>query len=420
MIAPIFYSIVLCLSLGFFLIGPQRKYKILGIILISEYFFISVCSIVMFANNYTDYSRVTLLPYIVLLVSYTLTFSPFLSLRNNFKVDKIDIKFHKVYYYLAIIYIGFSLVSILIYLPKVNEIITQNDWAMQRLLYYRGEQTQVYTNFFERMSLNFVNYFKLFALLIYFILLKYDIKKRFRLVLLICIISNVFLSAINSVSRGSIFDFFILFIAIFLFFRNGLSIKIKKSLTILIISIGVIFGFYALSVTISRFSSSNSLDASSLDSLIDYFGQAPLVFNQGVYPVVNHTYGVYSFGKLFELFGTEIYYPHQSEIGGSWGSGFYTYVGLIFIDFGISGVIIHGLFIHFILSYFIKKNKFKLSDMFLIFLIYEYLLKGGFVIGRNYIVGLLVLISIYTAMCFIEKIKISESSNNYINLSSNK
>jgi oligosaccharide repeat unit polymerase len=169
-------------------------------------------------------------------------------------------------------------------------------------------------------------------------------------------------------------------------------------------------------VTISRFSTSDIIDTNSIQSLIEYFGQPPLVFNYGVFPITKHTYGIFSFGGILKIFNLD-HNVSQSAIGGRWGSGFYTYVGPIYIDFGFIGVLLHAILISRFLIKLLRKKVFSVSSMFLIFLIYQYLLKGAFVIGSNYIIGVLMNLLIYMGIKLIENLKLREDSSIFVNFS---
>ncbi|MDK2811756.1 MAG: hypothetical protein PWR27_2465 [Petroclostridium sp.] len=414
----LFYSFILLVSILATLLLAKRGSVLLGIILLIEYFVISLFSIIIIKDKLMNFPDITLLPFIILLISYFIAFSPFFSSKNNFNADKIDITYYKVYNYMIYLYIIFSFITIMVYLPNVLDLIQSDNWAVSRQLYYDGLTTNVYENTIERISLNYVSYFRTFSILVYFIFLKYDYNPKLRTALLISIILTIFLASIQNVSRGMIFDFFLLFTAMYMFFRSALKKEIRKRLNIFMSTTAGIFLVYSMVVTISRFSNSGVLDSSSMNSLIEYFGQAPLVFNYGVFPIFTHTSGVYSFGKLFDLFLTNLEFS-QSSIGGKWGSGFYTYVGPIYIDFGILGVIIHSLLICFVLTYLLSYKRFKISTIFLIFTIYEYLLRGALVIGRSYIISLVVNVLVYIFIYSQEKIKINSSKKPYLDLSSN-
>lgn len=401
----ILYSLILFIWILVSIQIHIKKNISLVMILLVEYFIISVFSIMILKLNLRYYSDIKLTPYIILLVSYFIIFFPFLRSKNKFNAKRIEITYYKVYNYMVYLYLIFSIIAIYLFLPYASELIINNNWAMVRQLHYDDLSIRVYSNIFERIALNYVSYFRPFVMLIYFIFLKYDYKPKLRLALFIAITGNVLLASMQNVSRRMIFDFFILFFAMFIFFKKSLNKKTVRRINLMLTIVGTVFLMYSSIVTINRFSSTGDFDISAMHSLISYFGQPPLVFNSNVYPITKHTYGLYSFGRLFEMFGATLHYP-QASIGGSWGSGFYTYVGLIYIDFGALGVIIHAIFISLILSYLLRRNRYRISTIYLIFIIYEYLLKGAFVIGRNYIIYLVMNIMIFIFIYIQERIKL--------------
>ncbi|WP_407102386.1 O-antigen polymerase [Desemzia sp. FAM 24101] len=391
-----------------------KKRASLGIVLIGQYFLISLFSVILLKENYMHFQQINLAPYLLLLVSYIITFFPFLDLKNEFKVTKLNVKYYRIYNYFVYLYIFFAVVVITMDLPSFLETIMSGEWSEQRNLYY-DEKIVLYDNLLERIALNYLVYFRLICLIIYFLFLKNDYKPRTRSLLLISIIIPLILTSIATASRGTIYQFFLLFFAFILFFSKAISKKQLRKIKIFIVILGSIFLIFALSVTIDRFSSSTSLDKSSLSSIIEYLGQSPLIFNERVFPINSHTLGTYSFGNLLEWFGVNIQYP-QSTIGGSWGAGFYTYVGIPYIDFGIIGVIIHSILLNFVITYLMRKRKLKLRHFFMIFYVYEYLLKGSFVIGRSQIISVVINLIIYFCLYAIDKIKVNNKNKNYIEL----
>lgn len=407
MVFSVFYSLLLFVGIVFSTSYFDKKNGSLIKILLIEYFIISIFSLIILKEDLMQFNNISFFPYILLLTSYFIIFSSFFNNKRKLEVIYIDIKYYKAYDFLIYLYIIFSIISFRIYFPDVINMITENNWELNRRLYYNDLTVTVYDNLFERIALNYTAYFRTFSMLIYFIFLKNDFKTVLRSLLLISIISNVLMSSIENVSRGMIFDFFLLFISMYLFFKPSFKKEIVRKFNILMLILLSVFFLYTITVTVSRFSVSGEFDNNSFNSLVEYFGQSPLVFNDGVFSINNHTYGIYSFGKLFELLGHSIRYP-QASIGGSWGSGFYTYVGIVYIDFGVIGVIAHAILLSGLLNYLLVKKNHKISSLFLFFSVYQYLLKGAFVIGRSYIITVIVTIIIYLIIYAHEKFKLRD------------
>ena len=93
------------------------------------------------------------------------------------------------------------------------------------------------------------------------------------------------------------------------------------------------------------------------------------------------------------LFGGRSISP--SELGGSWGSGFYTFVGWLFIDWGVGGTIVVVSVIALITNQIMRKKIYSIADLFIVFFVYYTLLQGVFVIGRSYIYNIVIAVVIY-------------------------
>ena len=114
-----------------------------------------------------------------------------------------------------------------------------------------------------------------------------------------------------------------------------------------------------------------------LDTFIVY---VPVVFNVNVATIDKSAWGKLLFSRVLNTGFSQI------DIGGTWGARFYTFVGFIFIDWGVLGVILFGVF--WGLYFFerrVHRSVYKISDLFLIFYYYRFLLKGGLVIGSAFL-----------------------------------
>jgi hypothetical protein len=107
--------------------------------------------------------------------------------------------------------------------------------------------------------------------------------------------------------------------------------------------------------------------------------------------------GAFGFGRLIGL------YPdfQASQIGGTWGTAFFTFVGWLYIDWGPIGTIIISLILAFFWDNYIKRKEWHISDIFLFFCYYDFLLNGVFVVGRNYGYSFTANIIIYLLMHFL-------------------
>ena len=71
------------------------------------------------------------------------------------------------------------------------------------------------------------------------------------------------------------------------------------------------------------------------------------------------------------------------SLGYTGGSGFYTFIGDFYIDFGPIGTFLLALVVSIFLRHFTKKANKKLSDLVLIVFFANYFMTGVFVIGSG-------------------------------------
>lgn len=380
-----------------------KKKPPLGIFLFLIYMIIGFISVYAINMNsipsYLLYNN-TIWPYLLLICSYLLFFSPFYK-NNDFRAEKISIEIDRRYVVFLICFIIFSIISILVYLPYIKPLLASGNWSYNRELVYSGEVSIPYTNFFEKIAMVLADYLDIPALLVAFIFLCKNEKKFIAISTILLVTSNTFLTSLYLSSRGLIFNFFVLLIGITIFFWKKLGKKDRRKIILIFFVVGFIASVYAISVTISRFSGGvSSVNSSSQNSLFYYFGQAPIVFNYGVNNLDTFMHGQYSLGKFFELFGiTDMYNP--SYLMYDWSIKFYTFFGLLYIDWGTLGLIVIGILFTILLGKKTKKSEIGLSDLFLVFYFYSILLRGVFVIGRTFSVEILYTLIVYIAIKII-------------------
>ena len=294
------------------------------------------------------------------------------------------------------IYVGCAIVTVKTYLEPLRNLIIRGDWAMTRYSHYLYGNVTVYNNFFERVCIAACLYFFILFVIVSMLMIKE--KKDFKLgliVLIAAVISN-FMQALYVVGRGTIFNGLLLIFSIFLFVIKGIDKKKLKVLIILFIIAMVIIIPYMIEITESRFSTN------ATNEMLRYFGEAPVVFNVNVTTSDRLALGAYSFSRLLNT-GFD-----QALIEGTWGWRFFTFAGYIYIDWGYFGMIVFGLiFGVFLINRIVRKRKYKISDLLLIFYYYDFLIKGGLVIGSSFLTDTIAIIIIFVLVrLFIEKSKL--------------
>lgn len=376
----IYTALMLVITL-FFMV---KKYNKMGLILMVLYSAVAVMASVAVRQGRLESQNLTILPYIFLILVYIISFSPFLCRTANLSVEKLEFDSNRKYAIFAYIFIITSIVSISYYLPQVMNLLSSGAWNANRASLYDGSLTFNAT-WYQYYSLQFSGYTRLLGILLGFVFLRQREKDLTGWGCIIVGVASEILSAMYTSSRGTIVNIVLLLIAMYIFFYNDLERNKRRFFIALSCLALIAIVPYVIDVTVSRFS-----DIGASSSLVDYLGQAPVVFNYGVAPINKHLYGEYALGRLFG--GRSI---SPLELGGSWGSGFYTFVGWLFIDWGFGGTIVVASLIALITNRIIRKEIYSIAELFLIFFIYYTLLQGVFVIGRTYIYNIVVTVLIY-------------------------
>lgn len=386
----IIYTSVLAM---FTLVAIMKQSNKMGILLLLNYLAIAFFSILSIESGITNSEKITLAPYLFLIAVILICFKPFLKKDNSFLAEKVIYDIKRKYYYFAVVYIIFSLIAMKCYLPKALALLSSGNWFENRNALYSGEQLIPYSNYFEYLAIQFTGYSQILALIVGFVILRNKGNRVLGITLIVLPTITEILNGMITSSRAQIIYIVMILFSMYLFFTNDLG-KNNKRFFIITGCLGAYYILqYIIAVTVSRFGSS-----ASSNSFVDYLGQPPLVFNYGVFPITKHLWGEYTLGKLW---GAEVY---QNSIGGNWGSGLYTFVGWLYIDWGVIGTILLVLLVSFFVSRVICKKEYNISDLYFIFFFYHTLIKGAFVIGRSYIYNILGFFVIYLFVkFFVEK-----------------
>ena len=361
-----------------------RKKNALGILLWGVYSFVAIFACICVSNGwFSNHLNTDILPYIFLIIVYIISFAPFLS-KDEFRGGKFALEFPNQFKWFGYIYIICAGVTIAIYIMPVKNLITSGRWVENIEEMYAGNIVFPYRNILEYLCIQFTSYLRLLAIVLGFSFLRAKEETKTGLLLVGTAGISGVLGALYLSSRGSLINIFLLTLSVFAFFYGQYNTKTRNGILIFFGLVFLMLIPFFSSITISRFSSDKATS-----SVIQYLGQAPIVFSGGVSGITQYGYGVNGFGIFLNQ------RVSQSEIGGSWGSGFYTFVGWIFLDWGPLGTIILVSIIAFIVWSIISKDKYELSDLFIIFFVYYTLLQGVFVIGRAYCYQIVMAIVVY-------------------------
>ncbi|MBS5111745.1 MAG: oligosaccharide repeat unit polymerase [Coprobacillus cateniformis] len=409
-IYSIVYSIMLFILLMFNIYKRKNK---MGIFLLLVYFIISLFLLIAIKFEIIDQTGVKLLPYLFLILCYVIFFSPFLTTDKNLNCDKFSYGIDKKSTIFSWFYISCSFITIKCFLPSVLSILASGNWMGNRTLTYTGEITFPYSNIIEYISINVTEYLSILAILIGISFLRNKKNTKLGIMVLSSVFISMLLRCLYSSARGPLLQMLLFLLSIYFFFYKEINIKNRIIINRLVIIGCCLIVPLMLNITNARFGSGSfeskgmwKFDgkfSSSTNSLIFYFGHAPLVFNNGVSIMNGFALGKFGFGKLLGL-------PSISQIdyGGNWGTSFFTFVGWLYIDWGPIGVILIGIIFATFFRFIIKKRRYDLADAYLILFYYQTLLYGVFVIGSGYIFNILIAVATYIFL------KIFVSNKKYI------
>ena len=259
-------------------------------------------------------------------------------------------------------------------LQSAIEIFQSDRLGYLRNMYYQGEgysESNILINYLAIISA----YFRLPSILLSLSLLnsKYS---RFVIYFIIIIYLPYILSAVLSISRGM---FVVVFFDIFIIYNylkaNNLKLfkksKITKRVSLPFIAVLSLISLFVYNITVSRFDNSNG------NHMLEYFSHSIYFFTSSVNEFDNYFYGSYSLNYFFN-------FSNLNNLVLETGTGFFTYLGALFIDFGYFG----GFILLFILSMFILpfnfSNQHRVSKSMLYFLVVEQFFMGVFVWGLNF------------------------------------
>jgi len=366
------------------------KHKgVLGIILLALYTGEAVFSVLCLKNDslrimLSDY-RITLGPYVLLVVSLLLYFSPFLHANKIFSASKYVTRVNLKYVGFAYIYIICGVITLLCCLPTLITMVQAGNWSES----YGEGSVLPYNNFIEYFATNFCSYLRILAIIVGFSMMRDDNYKKRHIIpiALLGVAGGTAISdAILSTSRSMLYDIAILVLMVYVFFYSQMEKNKKRFVTVITSIAAVAILALFVNITISRFSSRGTMDF-----VLSYLGQAPVVFNSQVVGTVDKfSYGYYAFGQLFS---NESF--NQMEVGGTWDARFYMFTGWIYLDWGPVGLLMIGIIVAYALDKLVKKKEYVISDLYLLFSYLLILLKGVFVIGRGYCYNIVASVFIY-------------------------
>ena len=231
-------------------------------------------------------------------------------------------------------------------------------------------------------------------MLFYLFVKRKEHPKLLLLLVFSCTFLSPFFDAIGNASRGGFYFIFCNYVLCIVLFRNFLSRKIKKNLTLVCVIFLCSMLIFITLITSSRFDGGGG--SSSLYSLLLYFGQPFLNFNQMIYGEIASNAlldGRMSFEYIYRLIEggeslviTDSVQQWSNKLG-FFADLFYTSIGNFYMDFGEVGAIVMCIIFSFI-GYNVLKGTTKIvsfHQLIFYFFYFQLCFQGifNFTYGRN-------------------------------------
>ncbi|MBN1364464.1 MAG: oligosaccharide repeat unit polymerase [Syntrophaceae bacterium] len=360
----------------------------IGILVLFFYVLGTIFSYLFFCHpNYpSDYSDITIEPFIYLYGTFLLFLYPILTIRED-KIEKIERPNSNKLFYLVYFIIFVSVFRLFSFISPTIEVLSgginfaeRKDEIMEGIRIVQLPFPLSTISYFSALLSNI-------SILIFFHLLAFHKNRRFLIILLgICAFLPPALNAIIASSRAVVFIFFGNILFSFMLYKKFIVTKILKILKIF----GIIFLFllmlFVIAVTISRFGDTQSI---SLDYWIfKYFGESLINFNGILFgKVENLMYGDRNFSffrnilGLNNISGNDLISLRETALAitGIPSKIFYTFIGQLSIDIGIWGVLLIALIICFWgKKFYNHHNSFPFSKIIIMQLHFRLCFEGYF------------------------------------------
>ena len=180
-------------------------------------------------------------------------------------------------------------------------------------------------------------------------------------------------------SRSALFTEVMLYLSGYVLYREYIPHKTKKNLNTIAAFAGAIALLFLIGFTNSRFS---DLEMGSGGSLVFYFGQPMLCFNDGIANSVDgYLYGARTFKTILSWFGMSLpdFTSLDDLLGTNFGTNFTTIIGMLVLDFGFIGTLLFGLVLSSVFQRLcMYKKSFTVASLFLYLFFLNRLIFGVF------------------------------------------
>lgn len=365
----------------------KRKTIDCGFLLIVVWTLVAVCGVFLYLDDPIQWT-LTLTPFLYLFVAFILFSRIYIFRASKWNDAMGDFVYNKnaTFNFMCIIFIICAIFNILntdfsvssMSLGEVEKNALDN--YGEHIEHY-GEAA--YTNIIERFTLNYCSWFKVAALIGMY---NCFCQKRNGMAFTLgaCIFLPTLMNSIMMGTRGTLFTEIMLFLSAFLLYKKYIPKETKKRIYAIASFVGVFSLLFVIAVTTSRFADSKE---GTGGSVLSYFGQAMLYFNNGLYDSVNGMlYGLRTFKTITSYFGVSLPEGFRADffLGTDFGTGFTTAIGMLILDFGFIGTLVLVIILPSIINYLCSYRKtFTVASLYLFLFFFNRLIFGVFTNGSG-------------------------------------
>lgn len=353
-------NLVLYIILGVFLLrlrSSDISLLIAGLWILSAFF--SVLFFAVFPSEYRYYSNLSVSALVFVFFCFTSNLLPISKLKTPKKIRGNVKLLYILAWFICIVGILPFFGNLFYFLSHLASIDTFGE--------NYGENVSVLNGFIGRLG-RYSDYLRLFAPCLFFYFLKHYKKRKFLCVGLLCCSLNSIIANLNIGSRFIFIVDSLYYFCVFLYFKKMLPKKIINGISIIGVSILMMFIVVFLAISNVKNKDITQENASEMSYSL-YGGESFLNFSTLMWSKSKETNGDNTFYIFKYLLGD---YPSEhrnwarlSRFSGVPANIFYTYIGDLYMDFGAVGALIIVVLMTLLLFFFVYKAN-KTSNIYYI------------------------------------------------------
>lgn len=338
-----------------------------------------------------DLSDTTLWGYLLIVLCNYIAFKPFSIIEKrqiltNFGKSNLEKSYMKFFAY------GYLLLAFLFILLSFRNIISAfqvSDYgALRTSLYANSDNESTFvmtTNVFANICFKMCLQLKFVSVFVAIIMFKENYKRFLSILLAGVTFFIYFAYASGNAARGGILVFAMITGLILIMVLDSFSKSAKRKIIILVGILGALVVSFFITVSVSRVATDLSGGNLLLKNFVFYLGHGPIEFSRLTGSLNDLAYGKVIIGRLLNhYFGMPYSWEAiQLEIGyPSIGPLFITYLGFLYVDFGIIGCVGFVSIWSILTIKLLKKGRFRLSTAYMFLYYMYYFVQGTFSVGR--------------------------------------